>query len=79
MAMYDITWLDQLILMVLWVLLLYALFGLALGWLALTNLEWRQLIKARLRERWRGLKLRLALAGVNLWGLTLRGFRWLRN
>ena len=61
--MYDITWLDQLILVCLWVGVLYGLFGLAVGWLALTDLEWRQEITARLRAA------RLGLA---------RGLRWRR-
>ena len=62
MPEYDL--MDQAILVALWVGLLYGLFGLALGWLALTDLEWRQEIGARLRAEWR----RVA-----------RGFRWLRN
>jgi gamma-glutamylcysteine synthetase len=62
MPEYDL--MDQTILVALWVGLLYGLFGLAVGWLALTDLEWRQEIAARLRAT------RLGLA---------RGFRWLRN
>ena len=42
--MYEINWADQLILMSLWVLLLYGLFGLAMGYLALTDLEWSALL-----------------------------------
>ena len=54
MAMYEISWVDQLILVVLWVGLLYGLFWLAVGWLALTDLEWRREIAARLRAVFRG-------------------------
>ena len=64
MAMYDISWIDQVILVALWVGLLYGLFGLAVGWLALTDLEWRQEITARLRAARLGL---------------VRGLRWLKN
>lgn len=63
MAMYDINWIDQLILMSLWVGLIYGLFGLVLAYLAMTDLEWRQLIAGRLRAEWRG----------------LRGWLWLKN
>lgn len=79
MAMYEINWMDQVVLMALWVGLLYALFGLRLAYLAATDLEWRQLIKDRLQARWRGLKLRLILAGLNLAILTVRSYRWLKN
>lgn len=64
MAMYEIGLIDQVFLLVLWLGLFYGLFGLAVGWLALTDLEWRQLIAERLRAEWRGIA---------------RGFRWLRN
>jgi len=50
MAMYELSWVDQLILVSLWVGLLYGLFGLAVGWLALTDREWRRLIAGRLRQ-----------------------------
>jgi hypothetical protein len=61
MAMYEINLVDQLILVALWVGLVYGLFGLALGWLAITDLEWRQLIADRLRAEWRGLKSQLGI------------------
>ena len=77
MPEYDL--MEQAILVAMWVGLIYGLFGLVVGWLALTDLEWRQLIQERLRQEWRGLKLRLALAWLNLLGLTVRGFRWLKN
>jgi hypothetical protein len=54
------------------VVLLYGLFGLALAYLVLTDLEWRQLIAERLRAEWRGLKLRLSLGGLNLLILVRR-------
>lgn len=54
--MPEINLMDQAILVAMWVGLLYGLFGLAVGWLALTDLEWRQLIVERLRQEWRGLK-----------------------
>jgi hypothetical protein len=56
MAMYEIGWLDQIMLVALWVGLIYGLFGLALGYLALTDLEWRQLIAERMKVEWRGMK-----------------------
>jgi hypothetical protein len=59
MPEYDL--IDQAILVALWVGLLYGLFGLAVGWLALTDLEWRQLIVERLRAEWRGLKNHLGI------------------
>ena len=77
MPEYD--WVNTLILVTLWVGLLYGLFGLALAYLALTDLEWRWLIADRLRAEWRGLKLRLCLAWLNIEILTVRGYRWLRN
>jgi hypothetical protein len=77
MPEYDL--MEQAILVALWVGLIYGLFGLALAYLALTDLEWRQLIMERLQQEWRGLKLRLALAWLNLSILTVRGFRWLKN
>jgi len=49
-------WLDQALLVSLWVGLIYTLFGLAMGYLALTDLEWRQVIAARLRRGWRELR-----------------------
>jgi hypothetical protein len=78
-AMQEYGLVDQAILVAVWVGLLYGLFGLVVGWLALTDLEWRQLIMERLQQEWRGLKLRLALAWLNLSILTVRGFRWLKN
>jgi hypothetical protein len=54
MPEYD--WVNTLILVSLWVGLLYGLFELALGYLALTDLEWRQLIGNRLRQEWRGMR-----------------------
>jgi hypothetical protein len=77
MPEYD--WVNTLVLVALWVGLLYGLFGLAIAYLALTDLEWRQQIVDRLRAEWRGLKLRLALAWLNLSILAVRGFRWLKN
>ena len=59
--MYEIGWADQAILVVLWVGLLYGLFGLALGYLALTDLEWRWLIVGRLKAKWRSLKNQLGI------------------
>lgn len=61
MAMYEINWADQMILVALWVGLLYGLVGLAMAYLALTDLEWRQLIAERLRAEWRGLKSQLGI------------------
>ena len=61
--MYEIGLIDQMILLGLWVGLLYGLFGLAVGWLVLTDLEWRLEITARLRAAWLGLA---------------RGLRWRR-
>jgi gamma-glutamylcysteine synthetase len=77
MPEYDL--LDQAILVAMWVGLLYGLFGLALAWLALTNLEWRWAIKARLRAELRGFNLRFALAVLTLSSLTARGCRWLQG
>jgi hypothetical protein len=48
MAMYEIGLMDQVMLIALWVGLLYGLYGLVLGWLALTDLGWRAEIAARL-------------------------------
>ena len=59
MPEYDLV--DQAILVALWVGLLYGLFGLVMAYLALTDLEWRQLIAARLRQEWRGLKSQLGI------------------
>ena len=59
MAEYGL--MDQAILVALWVGLLYGLFGLVMAYLALTDLEWRQLIAARLRQEWRGLKSQLGI------------------
>jgi len=64
-VMQDMNWADQMILVALWVGLIYGLFGLVMAYLALTDLEWRQLIQERLRQEWRGLKLRLLLAFWN--------------
>lgn len=64
MAMYDINLVDQLILVALWVGIIYGLCGLSLAYLALTDLEWRQLIAERLRAEWRGM---------------VRSYRWLKN
>jgi hypothetical protein len=61
MAMYEINWADQMILVALWVGLLYGLFGLAMAYLALTDLEWRQLIADRIKAEWRGLKTQLGI------------------
>lgn len=77
MPEYD--WVNTLILVALWVGLLYGLYGLALAYLALTDLEWRQLIAERLQVRWRGLKLRLCLAWLNLAILTVRSYRRLQG
>jgi hypothetical protein len=79
MAMYEIGWLDQMILVALWVGLLYTLFGLALAYLALTDLDWRWEIKARLRAELRGFKLRCALAVLTMSNLALRGYRRLQG
>lgn len=56
MAMYEIELMDQVVLVSLWVGLLYCLCGLALGWLALTDLKWRQEIAARLRGALKSLR-----------------------
>lgn len=72
-------WVNTLILVALWVGLIYGLFGLSLAYLALVDLEWRQLIAGRLRQEWRGLRLRLTLVWVNLLGLVLRGCRRLQG
>jgi len=77
MPEYD--WVTTLILVALWVGLLYGLFGLAMAYLALTDLEWRKLIKERLQAEWRGLRLRLVLAWLGLWGLALTGLEWLQG
>ena len=77
MPEYDL--MEQAILVAMWVGLIYGLFGLVVGWLALTDLEWRQLIQERLRQEWRGLKLRLALAGLTLLSLGVRGYRRLQG
>lgn len=77
MPEYD--WVNTMVLVSLWVGLIYGLFGLSLAYLALTDLEWRQLIKDRLQAEWRGLKLRFALARLNLLIVMVRGYRWLRN
>lgn len=77
--MQDLGWVDQMVLVVLWVGLIYSLFGLAMAYLALTDLEWRQLIKERLHANWRVLKLCLILAYLNLLNLMLRGLQWLHG
>ncbi|MBM4302543.1 MAG: hypothetical protein FJ121_13655 [Deltaproteobacteria bacterium] len=59
MPEYDLV--NQAILVALWVGLLYGLFGLVMAYLALTDLEWRQMIAARLRAEWRGLKSHLGI------------------
>lgn len=59
MPEYDL--MDQAIMVALWVGLIYGLSGLALAWLVLTNLEWRQLIVDRVRQEWRGLKSQLGI------------------
>lgn len=79
MAMYEIGWMDQMVLVALWVGLLYGFYGLALAYLALTDLEWRQLIAERLQGEWLRLKLRLCLAWLNLRDLKQRGCRWLQG
>ena len=75
MPEYD--WVETMFLVLLWVGLIYGLFGLVLVYLALTDLEWRQLIAERLRQEWQGLKLRGELAALSLTMLTVRGYRWL--
>jgi len=70
--MQEYSLMEQAFLVALWVGLIYGLYGLVLGYLALTDLEWRQLINERLQLMWRGLKLRLLLVYLSLLSLAIR-------